>query len=84
MQPLKKTTSARIVAVGFIIIIICGNFWFASSFLDISTVRYWKTGMHIGIVTVILGGIGLVFEKIFPQIINKDSQPECTKTEREE
>lgn len=74
MHPeVKKSTPAKISAIGFIVVIIFGNLWLANAILG-TPMPFWVSyGFFSGVVVVVVGGVGLAMVMLNARIDgNKD------------
>jgi ribose/xylose/arabinose/galactoside ABC-type transport system permease subunit len=66
LQPaLRKSASTRVVAVGFIVTILGGNFWLSFWFFGNVAPVFLTYFIQSGIVLVFFGGIGMGVQSIF-------------------
>ena len=82
---LRQSFSAKITAIGFIALILFGNFWLSYQLLASSPAVWIQTGFWLSILLVIAGGCGLGIQAVFlPRIEpleeeeetdNKDGNP---------
>jgi hypothetical protein len=56
--------SRRITAVGFIIMILSGNFWLLRMFASQEPGTFLIYSVRIGLFLVVLGGVGIFWQKV--------------------
>lgn len=62
-----QTKSARLTAVGFIVMTIAGNFMIVKMLFKEDPASYWVLAMRLGGLMVVLGGLSLAYQAITGQ-----------------
>ncbi len=72
---MRSSISAKVTAIGFILIVLFGNLWLAYSLMGMEVPVWIQNGFMFGFLTAVIGGIGLVAVGSL-NFFNKDSELE--------
>gem|GEM_PF-4086188 len=60
----QQSIPSRMAAIGFIILIVMGNFWLIDALLGVPVQGWMRFGLQIGTTSVFLGATGLLVRAI--------------------
>ena len=72
---LRQSIPARTTAVGFILVIICGNFWLVGAMLGKPTQAWVANGFLVGMAVALAGGAGLLVLSVYRLLFAAAAEP---------
>jgi hypothetical protein len=72
---LRQSIPARTTAVGFIVVIICGNFWLVAAMLGRPAAAWVANGFLAGTAVALAGGAGLLVLTVYRLLFAAPEEP---------